>query len=1160
LNQRRAADPAGSAFVAANAGAGKTRVLTDRVARLLLAGTAPEKILCITFTKAAAAEMADRLFETLGKWALDNDEKLLSALDELEGGDAKTRDADDLAHARRLFARALETPGGLKIQTIHAFCEGVLRRFPLEAGAPPGFAVMEDAEAARLLQRAVDTAARTALSDEGLGAAFTRLAAARDAQKLRELIISGVKKRLDYEAMLKGYGGLDGALAALARELNVDPAACENEIRRAFADSLDRNRFDAARAALAASGVKAQNTCAAPMAAFLKARDIAEQWAAVAKLFIKTNGEPRSKYGDKTTERDAPWVGDHLLGLEREFLAADGAAKALATYRDTAAYFRLVDDVGRTYGAMKAGRATLDFDDLILRTEALFKNAASDWIMYKLDKGIDHVLIDEAQDTSPAQWEIIEALLKDWLSGAGAREAPRSFFAVGDMKQSIYSFQGANAELFEEKGFDLGKKLHAVTDYHNFQLALSFRSTAPVLDFVDALFVDDGARGGFGEAGVPPHGVNRKGEEGLVEIWPLAPRPEKPETNPWDAPLDAPTADHPSFVLAERVAACIKSWLDDGERLSSRGRKVAAGDIMILVQSRGALFDNVIGALARKSVPVAGADRLKLMEDPAVEDLVSYGKFAASEGDDLSLAETLKSPLFGFDDDEDLFPLAYGRNQSLWRALVARSEERPKWDAAREEIAIARAAGLRLGPYAFLSHVLETGNPSGYKRFTERLGPASREAIDEMLRQALEFEKTHPKSLSAFLDWFEENAGEIKREMERADDVVRVLTVHGAKGLEADIVFLLDAHRRPYLENKTADYPLPRLAAAPGREKLRVLLGGAKTDAGLSAEARADAKRKAYEEYRRLFYVAATRARDRLYVCGIESGNDKNPRGKSASEKSWHALALDAFDRLGERVEPLSGAFWDGSDESARRISCPQTAPVEEETSAPATALAAPPAWLFEPAKFEPAPKRLSPSRLADEDDAEPHGPTEGAALSPVEGGRYFRGRILHRLLELLPELPVAARAETADRLLARLAPQTDRQERARWRDEALGVIADARFADAFAPGSRAEVAIAGRPKGAAPGWLVMGQIDRLAVKDKEIIAIDYKTNRPPPKTLDDIPPGYVAQMAAYRALLQEIYPDHQITTALLWTFEARLTALPESMLDHAFARYVAAG
>jgi len=1182
-NQRKAATPGRSAFVMANAGSGKTRVLTNRVARLLLAGAAPEKILCITFTKAAAAEMAERLFNVLGAWALFDDDRLNAALAALEGPGAAPRGAAELANARRLFARALETPGGLKIQTIHSFCESALRRFPIEAGAPPGFTVLEDAEARRLADDALNDLARNALYNDSLGADLRRLGRARNERQLRDLLRGGAAARLEFETALRAHGGdVRGVCIALAEALGVDPETTAEAARRSFLAALPRHDLERCYEALYQSGGNPAKL-AAHIQTFLDADATDDQWAALEKLFLTAAGKPRDKIATKATDKADPAARDRLDRMQGAFAEAAGAVRALDIFHDSAAYYRLTDAAITRYAAAKAARAALDFDDLIARALTLFQHTDNAWVMYKLDYGVDHILIDEAQDTSPAQWAVIEALFADYLSGAGARAEARSFFAVGDMKQSIYSFQGADVALFREKELDLGKRLGAVAPYDNVPLTLSFRTAAPVLRFVDETFNDRAAAEGLGDYPIPAHGVQREGEAGLVELWPLAPRPDTEKPNPWDAPVDAPAEDHPVKALSARIASVIGGWIDAGAVLESRGRAIAPGDVMILVQSRGALFEEVIRRLAAAGVPVAGADRLRLLEDPAVEDLLSYARTALYENDDLSLAEVLKSPLFGFDDDTDLFPLAHPRapGQSLWSALRARAGENPRWARAGEEIAAARSTGRNEGPYSFFCHILESdGKRSGRKRFHGRLGEAARDGVDELLRQALHYENSRPRSLRSFLSWFEANAGDIKREMEQATDAVRVMTTHGAKGLEANIVFLIDAHRTP---RQVSDGVLKLSASAgddaPLRAPLSVLAGAAGRDTPLTEEARAEKKRRDYEEYRRLFYVAATRARDRLYICGVEDGRKGDARDKDVAVKSWHALAQDAFDRLADAVEEGRDAFWPSGGAPLRRLSSRQTAAAQTADqsagqfaagAAQEAPAAAPPPWLFEPAAPEAGPRRIVPSRLVGESDASPRreagadGPDgdrdDAAAGEPVypptlARDRYFRGRTLHRLLELLPDIAPDARRAAADRLLGALAGDLPSGERAAWREEVMTVLAEPAFAAVFAPGSRAEVAVAGRPRGAPENVRISGQIDRLAVSAREVLIVDYKTNRPPPDDIRRANPAYIAQLAAYRALLQEIYPDHEIRCALLWTYAARLAEVPKDMLDHAFER-----
>ncbi len=1156
-NQRLAADPLHSAWVGANAGAGKTRVLIDRVARLLLANTDPSKILCITYTKAAAAEMAKRLFDLLGDWALADDAKLLIALHDLEGENGPTRNKNDLAAARRLFARALETPGGLKIQTIHSFCEATLKRFPLEARVAPGFSVLDDKDIVQLAENAIDRVAiRAGDGEPVLANAFSRLSTRLNPDQFRSALASALgDRRQKVKLALNRYNGLDGLIGEIAKEIGADPDTSEEDVKLAalaqFSEADLRRAYDS----LSVSGSQAQERAAKPIARFLEISSPRERWQALHKLFLTDENQPRKKIGDAKTDAADAWTRPYIKEQQELFVEVYDKVKAAAILDDTRAFLTILIETITEYQRTKAARACLDYDDLITCTRALFDDRGAEWVMYKLDQGLDHILLDEAQDTSPFQWDVIEAPLKEFFSGDSARQQGRTFFAVGDQKQSIYSFQGADASVFKEKEHTIGNLAASTSDYRNIPLTLSFRTTAPVLSFVDALFVDKEALIGLGDLNPLIHGVNRTGEAGLVALWPLTPRPEYPTLTPWDAPVDASPVETPVRTLSNKVAKTIKEWTENGELLESKGRSVKPGDIMILVQNRGPLFHETIKALARSGVPVAGADRLKLREDAAIEDLISFARFALLPTDDLSLAEILRSPFFKID-EQALYELAHGRDISLWRTLTARTSEGAPLSEAAAEIRKARAIGLREGAYAFFTHCLESGAPSGRKRLYSRLSEAVREPINEFLRQALDYEAKNPRSLQGFISWFENNAGDIKREMEQVENAVRVMTVHGAKGLEANIVFLIDAHRKPNTKKSGPVFELKSTTKSPDRPPhLLTVAARSADDCEATAVAREEAKRLQYEEHRRLLYVAATRARDRLYICGVESGNEKSdPHDKPVAEQTWHALAQSAFKRLNDNAI-IAGVLW-GSD--VYHLSSPQTIPVTDgSTTSPAARETELPNWVFRNAPDESAPLRLSPSRLADEDEAK----SEDSAYSPVRGeDRYFRGRILHRLLELLPDLPMQDRKDAAERLLTRLAPQIVKEERDSWRNEVLQILNDDLFAPVFATGSRAEVSVAGVLKGTKPNVVISGQIDRLAFDGNRILIVDYKTNRPPPKTEAETAAAYTAQMAAYRALLQEIYPSYQIEAALLWTHDARLMHLSSQVLDHAFECYISAG
>jgi len=686
--QRLAASPALSAFVSANAGAGKTRVLTNRVARLLLSGADPSTILCITFTKAAAAEMADRLFRLLGDWALAKDAAVQEALADLDG-DSRARDADELAQARRLFARALETPGGLKIQTIHSYCESVLHRFPLEAGIAPGFAVIEEIEAAEMKRASIDHVA--ARADGAIADAFDRLLSRMTGKALRDFLESAIGERRKFARASKiGWDELGDEIAtALGIDADDRPDALADELFGA----LSRARLGKALVALDASGGNPKQRCAAPLGDYLASADRAARLGALARLFFDSKGHPRVKFGTLATAAIDASVDEFLKDAQKTYLFAVDQISAATAVADTRALFHILEACFAGYAAWKSARAALDFDDLIEATARLLSSrGGAQWVLYKLDMGLAHILLDEAQDTGPDAWSVIEAPLDEFFAGAGIKDRIRTFFAVGDQKQSIYSFQGADAALFKEKEASIGKRIDAAHDYRNVALSASFRTTAPVLDFVDALFSRSEVIDNVSADRPLRHLCTRDGEAGLVELWPLVKKVDAAKPDPWDAPLDAAPPDNPARRLANEVARMIKGWLDGGEALESQGRPIAPGDIMILVQNRGALFTEMIRALGAERVPVAGADKIKLMDDQGVLDLVSYARAALFEGDDLSLAETLKSPFFGVDEDS-LYDLAAERRAPrLWDALRQRRAEREEWGRAFGEIAGARGA------------------------------------------------------------------------------------------------------------------------------------------------------------------------------------------------------------------------------------------------------------------------------------------------------------------------------------------------------------------------------------------------------------------------------------------------------------------------------------
>ncbi len=1125
--QRRAADPAVSAWVMANAGSGKTRVLTDRVIRLLLAGSLPNAILCLTFTKAAAAEMANRLHQRLGKWSVLAEAELRSELLVLLG---RPPAREEVALARQLFARTLDAVGRLRIQTIHAFCESVLKRFPLEAGVPPHFAIADDATSAQLLDEARDRLLLGAPAETGLAEALKFVVSEVEERGFQTVLNELVAERRKLRGLLGKHGeDIETVIAAIRTRLGVADGETLDALCAAFVAALPESDLRRAAAALDGGGVTDQKR-AAGIRAFLGAGDRAERVATEwREIFLTETGSPRQTLITKGAQKRDPAAQAILEAEQRRVIAFRERFKSITVATGTASLLRLGNTLLAYYAEAKKARALLDYDDLILKTGELLQGEGSaSWVLYKLDGGIDHVLVDEAQDTSPEQWEVVKAMCGEFFAGRGAQERPRTVFAVGDTKQSIFSFQGADpVAAAQARGHFESAARAASHVFDPVSLDVSFRSCAAVLETVDAVFNTEAARDGVATEVQPviTHRAARAAAGGIVELWqPTTPQEGDPG-DPWDAPLDYAGASSPPVQLARRIAAVIRRMLDSGEVLESRGRPIQPGDILILVRRRDALFSELVRALKAANVPVAGADRMVLAEQIAVMDLLALARFVLLPEDDLNLATVLKSPLFNLDDD-DLFALCHGRSGRLWRALRERAAARPHWRSALDELRALLARADQSPPFEFFADIL--GRRRGRERLIARLGHEAADPIDEFLAMTLAYERQSAPTLQGFLAWFEAGGAEVKRDMEQGRNEARVMTVHGAKGLEANIVFLPDTCGIP--DGRTD----PRLLWTDDAAPLPLWPIRAAYDDAQCTAARQAGRLGRLREYRRLLYVAATRARDRLYVCGWQ--RERRPAG------SWYDLMAPAIESHAGAVDVILP--W---QDKGRRIVRPQSGPSEADPSpfALAAAAAAMPKWCSDAAPPEPTPPRpLMPSRP----DAEP---SVRSPLGADDGARFVRGRLIHRLLQTLPELPPEARAAAAARFLARPIQALDPAQQAQLAREALAVLAHKDFVPLFGPGGVAEAPVVGR----LGDHVIAGQIDRLVVTDTTVFVLDYKTQRPVPASPEDVPRVYLRQMAAYRRALAAIYPDRAIRCGLVWTDGPSLMELPGDLLDrHAAA------
>ncbi len=1147
--QDLASRPRASAWVSANAGSGKTFVLSRRVVRLLLDGTDPGRILALTFTKAAAAEMATRVFKILGSWVTMDDDALSAELTDIEG---RPPNAARLAMARRLFAAALETPGGLKIQTIHGFCEAVLHQFPLEANVAGHFAVLDGRVAAELMADAQASVLYKAETrpDSDLGRALgsvVDLTSDGGAQKaLMELIFN----RDAFRRWTTDAGGLETALEELAGSLAVDPAARLPSFDTRFRDECP---FDEAiclaYAEALKTGAKTDQSRAEDIVAASVLIDPAAFRAAWLPIFLTAKLEPRKTLATKKVAANFPDMIDALTAEQDRLMDLLNERRKVVTFEGTAALLRLADAVISAYEKAKTAKGYLDFEDLVVKTATLLqKSDAALWVQYKLDRGLDHILVDEAQDTSPRQWEVVQSLASDFFTGAGAHDTVRTLFAVGDEKQSIYSFQGAVPAYFDAMRRSFSQQAgDARLEFHSLNLQLSFRSTPDVLGAVDKVFADETAHKGLSQEVEPPvHEAIRK-DAGIVDLWPLEAEAEIEEPEDWRQPIDHVGSGSPMLKVARRIAGEIADWMRDGT--------ADPGDVMILVRKRGPFVDALNRELKELNVPAAGSDRLVLTEHIAVQDLACLGRFLLLPEDDLSLAAVLKSPLFGLA-DEDLLEIAReardkGRAGTLWQMLVKRSVQSEKWQAVRARLEDWRSRADYVPPYEFYARLLSADG--GRQAFRARLGVEVDDVLDEFLALTIAYEEAGTPGLEGFLAWMAAAPTEIKRELTSTKGMVRIMTVHGSKGLEARIVILVDPGAAPVSAlHDPAFLPLGRLDNDMVPPAL-VWLPTSADRMPWHEETIERLRGEQEEEYRRLLYVALTRAEDRLIVCGWE------PK-RGAHDSCWYQMVARALkpeaDELVGADGNVSAWRWQKSDAAAAK-------PVAGGAQAPRPAegdMAPLPSWLSEPVKPLPKKKRLQPSR-AFEAMEEKEGIEPVPAAARLEARRQpsswplERGRVVHRLLELLPDVAQAERRSAAENFLDRtLDPAFGR-----YRDGLLDQVDDILNSPDFAPllsrNARAEVPVVGRIR-AADGTEVeiSGQIDRLLVEEDKVVIVDYKTNANPPGNAADIPVEYLAQLCVYRRLLQQIYPGRDVCASLLWTATPEMMDVPSELLDRTFA------
>jgi ATP-dependent helicase/nuclease subunit A len=1091
--------PESSVFVSANAGAGKTSLLINRVLSLLLHGAIPSKILCLTFTNAASAEMIDRVHKELGNWLMADEKALEQSIHTLLGYKPT---AELKAKARSLFTTVLEASDGLRIQTIHAFCQTLLRRFPIEAGISPHFSIIDNKTEKELLQEArLQLFTHAHHGDAELGAAIHTLAQTLSEQGFHTLLNEIVAQKTKFNALFSLPGGLQIALDKLYA-LSGNHTSLFELMNSHF--QYTEAELSALRAAVSvlAQGEKTDIETSSLLSPWLEHAPQEKLLESYLRAFLtKTDKKPRKLFTKKTLTNKIL-----IEALELEQVRALRFYEARTSF-DIASHTRYVLRVAQEllalYEKLKRSRSAMDYDDLISVSNRMLRGEnIIPWVLFKLDGGIDHVLVDEAQDTSPEQWMIVRALTQEFFAGKGSSKTDRSLFVVGDEKQSIYSFQGADVAALEKMQVYFRQKIQdAEMAAYNVALEHSFRSTPEVLQAVDAIFAQPTAKAGlmFKDAALT-HIPIRVQHRGLTELWPLFTSQKGSEL-------------HPSTQLARHIADKIGGWLENGTVLESRKSAIEAGDIMILVRSRTDFVDRLVRALKHRNIPVAGIDRMLLGNNLAIQDLLALGQFLLLPDDDLTLAALLKSPLCNLS-EEALFMLAWQRGKaSLWQRLQEYSGNQNFTDVFKLLVAL-RAKVDYLSPFELFSYALDCCGAR--KRFIGRMGEEYADPIDEFLNQALLYERSHTASMQGFLHWVTAGSSEVKRDMEQARNAVRIMTVHGAKGLQAPIVILPDTTEPPKFRDTLLWH-----------EELPLWSRGSKFDDMNTARLRQTQKELMFAEYRRLLYVALTRAEDQLYVGGAT-------RYKTVNEQSWYHLVKEGITAVATTFTTPYGEGLRIGSPVMQMLSEPNSTGIKNTVN-----LSQRFAFLNKPLPAEPVPTRpLSPSKATVQ---------EPALASPLtQEMLYLRGNLVHKLLQHLPATPKNKQHDVATHIASGFNTLTADMHQ-RCIQEVLSILEDKKFQFLFGPDSLAEVPIVGNIDIDGKPVTVSGQIDRLCIMQQEVWVVDYKSHVIPPTNIQAIPKAYLTQMRLYRALLEKIYPQKTVKAALLWTAGPSITLLDEA-------------
>ena len=1123
--QQEASNPASSAWVEASAGTGKTKVLTDRILRLLLDGAPAANILCLTFTKSAAAEMEERLRSRLLSWTTMPDASLRKDLKNLAN---KLKTPDHSVKARQLYDQTLQIEERPRFHTIHSFCESLIRRFPEEAGVDAYFTVLDEGSSTALLNSARDSVLHRVQQgpQSKLKEAINCVSKYTDSEGFSTLLAFLISHRSRLTRLIADNNSREIS-RKLCKKLNLQDRVSRVTILNTVCknSSIDAKGLHRSINSLR-NGTKTDKKRAKTILEWLAApqNKRVDGFEKYCTAFITLSHQPIKRLVSNVVDSNFPTVRPVLETEQNRVLQVATMLKRTTIIDCTTALLELTKEILAQFGHDKASLNCLDYDDLIVKArETLHASKASSWVLYRVDNSIDHVLVDEAQDTSPEQWEIIQAIVAEFFVGVGPRSLSRTVFAVGDYKQSIYSFQRADPDAFREMRQHFSSQAMSVSaPWSDINLQLSFRSAAPILQAVDSVFQNKSTKSNrIEDKGRPDtkHHCWRSQAPGLVELWPVI-KPEKQrQRSKWDLPIRLSGQRSSRRQLARLVAEKIRTLLSDGS-----GPHLGCfqpNEIMILVRRRGPFVTDLLSELQERKIPVAGIDQIILTDNLAVMDLLSLGHFILNTNDDLSLAEVLKSPLCNFDDN-DLFDIAYKRDGSLWSSLCQSDSTKAPFKQAKLFLQTLLKKITVLTPYELFADLLIA--EGGRQLFVSRMGRESIDPLDEFLNKAIEYESKHTASLEGFIHWVENSHSTVRREAAQADDEsVRILTIHGAKGLEAPVVFLPDTVQKPH-------QTLPILW--PNSEVYPLWVPTVDLLDPLTQNWNALKKKKDQEEYERLLYVAMTRAKDQLYICGwSETPN--------VQDDCWHTMVSL---HLRENCEDAYQMFPDGDqhDKTARitRIAnFPLTSAIQTGPSHSSSDSTLLPSWA--------SPISTNSTTISDPRVRSIINPS---SLSHITETRT--GKLIAYLVDFMGDTAATDREPAAERFIASLSGEISFDLRQIIKNSSLKILASPRLAFLFENKSRGCLPISGNVKKGGQNSLIYSSIDRLIFRDSFIILVTFLTGHPSSSDPPKIPKNSIQELAINTALAKTVFPGKHVAASILWTDEQQLEPVSHDMLE----------